>query len=134
MPKYALVFNKRKRYLQASHHLIKILPFDHTRRFTVKTTDEHNKKVFINICSSVRIPFPAGFLTPDEQLPQEIVAYLTTTNHTPELKQKAEEMLRIPMILSDARMDIDHKEEPCTGMHSYLHIIILYFIPAPILE
>lgn len=83
-------------------------------RFLIKTTDQGGAKVFLNICSSLRVPSPEGW--PKIGVPEVVKEYLSHTKSDlrPSDNALAESLLGFPTYISEPKQDVDHSGVPCT--------------------
>eukprot|EP00887_Chlorella_sp_A99_P003490 scaffold7.g3490.t1 len=85
--------------------------------FVVKTADERGRKVFINVCSSDKVAMPGGWA--GGEVPAEVRRALEAgpaAGGPPaaELGGAEQEMLRVPLSMSESRTEADHRGEACT--------------------
>jgi hypothetical protein len=79
-------------------------------RFVVKTADDTDRKVFINICSSEKVQPPESW--EDGVMPESVKNAL---NNMEELENSKDvQALRIPLSLSEQRNDFDKHGQECT--------------------
>ncbi|MEW5318044.1 MAG: hypothetical protein WDW38_009297 [Sanguina aurantia] len=67
------------------------------------------RKVFINLCGSDRVAAPGNWV--GGVIPDEVLEAL---DNTANLSEQQQNMLRFPLALGPAQMDLDKKSEPCT--------------------
>lgn len=77
--------------------------------FVIKTTDQSDRKVFINVTSSSKVPAPGGWSS--GLMPEEVSKALDEWQQLGE--QQSGEALRLPMSCGDMREDVDKKGESC---------------------
>jgi len=81
-----------------------------THRFVIKTFDPSDRKVFINVSTSDRIPAPGGWA--DGLPPQEVEAALQRLADGG-ADEAAAEVLRFPLSVGSLRSDADKRGEAC---------------------
>lgn len=72
--------------------------------FVIKSRDEDQKKVFINVCSSARATLPVGWEGQGDLMPSLV--------H----EDGWEENIRLEFFISKPKMDVDKRGDACTGM------------------
>lgn len=81
-------------------------------RFTVKSTTDSGRKVFINMCSSEHVAAPESWA--DGVMPDHVRNSVGTMQEDSELSAEQSQALRIPLSLSEERSDHDKHGAPCT--------------------
>ena len=76
--------------------------------FVVKSRDEDQRKVFINICSSERSTLPVGWGGEDDLMPSLVQ------------EDGWEENTRLEFLISKPKMDVDKRGDACTGMIHFI--------------
>lgn len=80
----------------------------------MKTWDEADNKVFINVCTTDRVPLPTVW-TQDGPVPKIVRELGTPVTKDEEAGICDNPALRVPMVFSSPRPDVDHKGERCAG-------------------
>lgn len=78
----------------------------------MKTIDDTNRKVFINVCSSEAVPVPSAW--PAGRMPEDVSSAIAKLNWGQEMSDQEAEALRLPLSLSEPRNDLDKHNNSCT--------------------
>ncbi|GBF96758.1 hypothetical protein Rsub_09614 [Raphidocelis subcapitata] len=92
--------------------------------FVVKTADQDGRKVFVNVCSSDRIPAPGGWA---DGLPPEAVesALVSAAASDGAAGAPPPEALRLPISVGSLRGDADKRGEACGAVDVVLNSGVL---------